>query len=57
VYDQNVDYKKMYFKMVSAMEDAIELLIKAQQDCEELYISAEAPKTLENPRKPIDKGK
>jgi hypothetical protein len=47
----------MYFKMVSAMEDAIELLIKAQQDCEELYISAEAPKTLKNTPKPIDKGK
>jgi hypothetical protein len=55
MYDQNVDYKQMYFKMAAAMEDAIELLINAQRDCEELYISAEDPKTLENPQKPVDK--
>lgn len=36
-----VDYKAMYLKMVQASEDAINILIKAQQECEELYIEAE----------------
>ena len=42
-----VDYKKMYLTMFNATEDAInalenvrQALIQAQQDCEELYISA-----------------
>ena len=33
------DYKEMYFKMMRASEQAIRILIKAQQECEELYIS------------------
>ena len=33
------DYKEMYLKMVRASEQAINILIKAQQECEELYIS------------------
>ena len=33
------DYKKMYLKMVRASEQAVRILIKAQQECEELYIS------------------
>ncbi len=32
------DYKKMYTLLISACEDAINLLIEAQQKCEELYI-------------------
>ena len=36
-----VDYKKLYLKLFAATEDAINLLIKAQQECEELYINAE----------------
>ncbi len=42
-----VDYKKMYLTMFNATEDAINALenvrlalINAQQECEELYISA-----------------
>ena len=42
-----VDYKKMYLTMFNATEDAInalenvrQALINAQQECEELYISA-----------------
>ena len=42
-----VDYKKMYLTMFNAAEDAInalenvrQALIQAQQECEELYISA-----------------
>ena len=34
------DYKEMYLKMVRASEQAIRILVKAQQECEELYISA-----------------
>ena len=33
------DYKEMYLKMVRASEQAINILIKAQQECEEMYIS------------------
>lgn len=38
------DYKKMYHTMFKASEAAIELLIAAQQECEELYVSAPEPK-------------
>ena len=34
------DYKEMYLKMVRASEDAINILIEAQRECEEMYISA-----------------
>ena len=34
------DYKEMYFKLFNATEDAIKLLIKAQEECEELYLSS-----------------
>ena len=33
------DYKEMYLKMVRASEKAIRILVEAQQECEELYIS------------------
>ena len=33
------DYKEMYLKIVRASEQAINILIKAQHECEELYIS------------------
>lgn len=39
------DYKKMYFKMMDATEKAIEILIEAQRECEEIYISAEDEQT------------
>ena len=32
------DYKKMYLTMLRATEDAINILIAAQQACEELYL-------------------
>ena len=42
------DYKKMYLTMFNATEDAInalenvrQALIQAQQDCEEMYVSAD----------------
>ena len=29
------DYKEMYLKMLAASEEAIRIIIEAQQDCEE----------------------
>lgn len=34
------DYKEMYRKMVIASEAAINILIAAQRECEELYINS-----------------
>ena len=39
--EKNVDYKELYLKMVRASEEAMRILIKAQQECEELYLQAE----------------
>lgn len=36
-----VDYKKLYLKMLNASEDAIQILIAAQRECEEIIISDE----------------
>ena len=36
-----MDYKEMYLKMMRASEEAIRILIQAQQECEELYVSAQ----------------
>ena len=33
------NYKEMYLKLFRATEKAIDLLISAQQECEELYLS------------------
>ena len=33
------DYKEMYLKMVRASERAINILIEAQRECEEMYLS------------------
>ena len=37
------DYQEMYFKMARAAADAVDILIAAQRECEELYISAPEP--------------
>ena len=37
------DYKEMYLKMFRASEQAVNILIKAQRECEELYISSPEP--------------
>ncbi len=37
------DYKKMYLKLFRATEEAVNLLIDAQQACGELFISVPAP--------------
>lgn len=40
------DYEKMYLTMFRATEEAVNLLIAAQRECEELYISSEEPKII-----------
>lgn len=40
------NYKKMYFTLFKASEAAINLLIAAQQECEELYVSAPETKVM-----------
>lgn len=35
------DYKELYLKMMRASEEAIRILIEAQQECEELYLQDE----------------
>ena len=37
------DYREMYQRMLMVSEKAIDLLIKAQQECEELYINSPGP--------------
>lgn len=37
------DYKEMYLHLMRETEKAIRILIKAQQDCEEMYLSAPEP--------------
>lgn len=41
-----VDYKEMYKKMFQASEMAINILIRAQRECEEMYISAPESKLI-----------
>ena len=39
------DWKSMYLHMSVALEKAIRLLIKAQQECEDMYIHRDADRT------------
>ena len=34
------DYKEMYLKMMRASEEAVRILIQAQQECEEIYLES-----------------
>lgn len=38
--DSTVDYKELYLKLFRATEAAIRLLVEAQRECEEAYLSA-----------------
>ena len=40
-YLNMIDYKKLYLKMFNASEDAIQILIAAQRECEEIIMSDE----------------
>ena len=37
------DYKEMYLHLMRETEKAIRILVKAQQDCEELYLREDGP--------------
>lgn len=37
------NYKEMYLKMFRAAEEAVNILITAQRECEEIYISSPEP--------------
>lgn len=37
------DYKEMYLKMFRASEKALDLIVTAQQECEELYTENSPP--------------
>lgn len=41
-----VDYKEMYKKMFQAAEQSVNILIAAQRECEEMYISAPESKLI-----------
>ena len=34
------DYKKMYLTLLNGIEEAIDILVKAEQECEEIYINS-----------------
>jgi len=46
------DYKEMYLKLFRAAEKAENILIAAQQECEEMYLDAPEPeiKILKEPQ-------
>ena len=41
------DYKAMYLALFRASEEAVDLLIAAQRQCEELYLSSTEPDSSE----------
>jgi len=42
-YEEQLEYKEMYIVMMREMERAINIMVAAQQRCEEMYINACAP--------------
>ena len=36
--EENVDYRKMYYAMAAEVENAISLLIRVQQKCEDMLL-------------------
>ena len=38
--DENVDYKKMYFELMTKVSSAIDILVEAQLSGEDAYIEA-----------------
>lgn len=37
------DYKEMYYKLFKASQEAIEIIVAAQKECEEIYTAGEPP--------------
>lgn len=44
------NYQDMYFRLFRATEQAIHILIEAQRESEEIYISSPEPQLTELPR-------
>lgn len=44
------DYQELYYKMFRATEEAINILISAQRECEKLYISSAERELREIPQ-------
>ena len=42
------DYKQMYMKLMDATESAMDILIAAQRQCEDIYIETEGASDGEN---------
>ena len=40
------DYKKMYLRLFQASEDAINLLVEAQRECEEMFLADETQQPI-----------
>lgn len=51
------DYKQMYMKLMDATENAMDILIAAQRQCEEIYIETEDPSDGEDARGGTPKAK
>lgn len=49
------DYKEMYLKMFRAATKAIDILVETQQECEELYLSAEETELIVLPQSEEEK--
>ena len=47
-FDENVDYRKMYYHLAGAVESAIRLLIAAQQECEDILLDSAEEADAEN---------
>ena len=47
-FDENVDYRKMYYHLAGAVESAIRLLITAQQECEDILLDSAEEADAEN---------
>ena len=43
--EKNDVYRKMYFRMAAAAEDALRIIIAAQRECEEMLLDAEEEDT------------
>lgn len=50
------DYQEMYIKLFRAAEQAVNLLIQAQRECEDLYISGSGAEIVELTREEPDEG-
>lgn len=40
LFDEGIDYRKMYYHMAGAVESAIRILIAAQQECEDILLDS-----------------